>query len=492
MVDGALIVLLVSVVTLLWAILRGMFLLGVLAYLVAGFAFRRHMLHRPDVSPPYISTTGVLLWPLGAVVIFVVFLRSFKKEHRFRVSFGPDLFQDRDSRTFPSSAWQEAVAFARDKVVECGEDNVYLVDRARYTTRGIPNWVTYHVSPSGTVRKRNDQHERRGCHMVPTPEELVALNPELAGRTREDLQRLIDTIVAHGWRWDARSASFVNDTLKTGLRTLGLDLFTPETFEWDHAEMMANPAATARSYRGVRVFQRWGTFAILLLIGDLLVGWLVFSWRTWFTSLIVLAAFLILLYRYMRRGGEGLKRARDGAGRWQRRLPQGVDARERARDEWQPFLAGFDGWLGVLAIAVIVMPIRFMAVLPDLLKTFDTNAWELLTTPGSPVYHPLSQPFLIAELGANLALLVWSAFLVYLFFRKKRGFPRSAIAFIVANAAFYVSDMLISRRIAESVPLLKADAASVAPSALVGGFVGSVIWIAYLLRSNRVRTTFVK
>ena len=62
-------------------------------------------------------------------------------------------------------------------------------------------------------------------------------------------------------------------------------------------------------------------------------------------------------------------------------------------------------------------------------------------------------------------LLGWTVLLVYLFFGKKKRFPRSAIAF-----------MVISVQIA----------------AIAQGPVGAAIWIPYLMKSKRVRVTVVE
>lgn len=148
----------------------------------------------------------------------------------------------------------------------------------------------------------------------PTPEDLVGLNPGLATRSRAEIQRLIDTIIAAGWRWDTRSVAFVNDTLGIWLRTQGLDLFTPETFERHHAEMIATPKLHARHYRGTGVFKRWGTVSLLLLVLDLLFGWLVFAIRSWLLSLLMLVIVLVLLYRYARAGVKAIERQKSAGG----------------------------------------------------------------------------------------------------------------------------------------------------------------------------------
>ena len=67
----------------------------------------------------------------------------------------------------------------------------------------------------------------------------------------------------------------------------------------------------------------------------------------------------------------------------------------------------------------------------------------MLTTPSAPSYHWLGAPLLIGEVLIALVLLGWSVVLVYLFFSKKKSFPASAIAFMVASVVLVTADLLV-------------------------------------------------
>jgi hypothetical protein len=113
------------------------------------------------------------------------------------------------------------------------------------------------------------------------------------------------------------------------------------------------------------------------------------------------------------------------------------------------------------------------------------DTWQLVTTPGTPAYHRLWAPLLVAELVVNSALFLGSVGLVYLFFSKKRVFPWAAIVFMIAGLVAFFADMA-------AVQALAPDAAR---GDQLGPFMlavpASAIWIVYLARSARVQSTFI-
>jgi len=66
------------------------------------------------------------------------------------------------------------------------------------------------------------------------------------------------------------------------------------------------------------------------------------------------------------------------------------------------------GWLLLVAVGVILLPLRLVGILvEDLLPAFSKEGWALLTTPGAAFYHRLNAPILIFELGGTACS--WSA-----------------------------------------------------------------------------------
>ncbi|HEY3222001.1 MAG TPA: DUF3857 domain-containing protein [Gemmatimonadales bacterium] len=147
--------------------------------------------------------------------------------------------------------------------------------------------------------------------------------------------------------------------------------------------------------------------------------------------------------------------------------------------------AGLGGWLVLLGFGVTISPIRVLFTLSKTLPSYGASTWAALTTPGMSNYHPLWAPLLMFELVGNILLLVFTALMVWLFYRKKRQFPRTFIWVIGGSIVFSVVDMLLT----SFVPV--SDPTATEWSRAFGRMFVAAIWIGYMLRSRRVRNTFV-
>jgi transglutaminase-like putative cysteine protease len=142
---------------------------------------------------------------------------------------------------------------------------------------------------------------------------------------------------------------------------------------------------------------------------------------------------------------------------------------------------GIGGWLVLLAIGISVTPVRLLITMVRSLPGYGVASWARLTTPGDPAYHALWAPVLMFELIGNVLMFVFACLLVWMFFKRKKQFPIVFIGFAAAN-------IVINLLQAVYLPLL--------PIKDAGGFrgmqvVAALLWILYMLRSRRVRNTFV-
>ena len=149
-------------------------------------------------------------------------------------------------------------------------------------------------------------------------------------------------------------------------------------------------------------------------------------------------------------------------------------------------LAGVGGWLLVLALVLLIRPLVFASSLAPLAQVMSSGQWAALTTYGRPTYDALWAPLLLFELAVAIAQLVFSLFLLVLFFRRRSSFPRMAILLLAAALAIQVVDLMLARLL----PTGASDPKDV--SRAVGGAVGVALWSAYLWRSVRVRSTFTR
>lgn len=99
------------------------------------------------------------------------------------------------------------------------------------------------------------------------------------------------------------------------------------------------------------------------------------------------------------------------------------------------------------------------------------------------------------EIVAYIAFLAFNILLAILFVKESRAFPRCFVAFIALSFIFVGVDHLIfSHAISGSSlqlqqrlqPVLQKRVSAMLPAAIAG-----LIWILYVVRSRRVKATFV-
>lgn len=158
---------------------------------------------------------------------------------------------------------------------------------------------------------------------------------------------------------------------------------------------------------------------------------------------------------------------------------------EPVRDD----LNGLGGWLILVGLGVVIAPFRqIYALVPVFPPIFTEGHWEQLTTPGSLAYHPLWGPLIIGEIVVNSILVLTGICLIYLFFSKHYLFPKVYIFLAVFSLAFIVLDAWLVTIVLPGEPMFDREMMR----ELTRGLVGVVIWVPYMLKSERVQATFVR
>lgn len=167
-------------------------------------------------------------------------------------------------------------------------------------------------------------------------------------------------------------------------------------------------------------------------------------------------------------------------------LPQAPEPVATADQPGQP--AGLGGWLILVAIGLIISPLRLAAVVVlTYFPLFQDGIWDTLTTPGGEQYHPLWAPLLIFEIVCNLGFIIAYTTLVLIFFRKSRYFPKVYIVLAIINLCFMVLDAWLVSFVLPNQAMFDPDTVKEVSRALVS----AAVWIPYMLVSKRVKNTFV-
>ncbi|MBB6609557.1 DUF3857 domain-containing protein [Pontibacter sp. Tf4] len=144
------------------------------------------------------------------------------------------------------------------------------------------------------------------------------------------------------------------------------------------------------------------------------------------------------------------------------------------------------GWLVLVAIGLVGTPFRLVfGILSE--RYFDAAVWENILDTSSGVYSPALAGILTMELVVNVAYLVFSLLLIYLFFQRRSSVPRLMVIFYAANFAFIVLDYAL-------ISLMGLGTGTGADTAkeIAQAFIAAAIWVPYFNLSHRVKATFVE
>jgi len=150
-----------------------------------------------------------------------------------------------------------------------------------------------------------------------------------------------------------------------------------------------------------------------------------------------------------------------------------------------PELVGIGGWLVLVAIGQVLGPIRVLLSLGNYyVNELDSSLFE--TFPAT-VY---------GEVVLNVAFFAFSVFVAIMFFRHSWLFPRlyilqwiliAALPLIDAGWVAVTASAYSGESLSEYLTMDPKDIGQVIGAVIIGP-----IWIAYILRSRRVKNTFVK
>ncbi|MEE4244849.1 MAG: DUF2569 domain-containing protein [Kangiellaceae bacterium] len=157
--------------------------------------------------------------------------------------------------------------------------------------------------------------------------------------------------------------------------------------------------------------------------------------------------------------------------------------------ESETSLKGLGGWLILVGIGLLISPIRLgSSYIPMYYELFTDGTFDVLTDPMSDVFHPFWAPLLISEAVFNTLLVLASVYLIFLFFRKSYLFPKVYIALIVTSLVFIPLDAWLGSFVLPDEPIFDQEIITELSRVLLS----AAIWIPYMLRSERVKLTFVE
>ncbi len=154
----------------------------------------------------------------------------------------------------------------------------------------------------------------------------------------------------------------------------------------------------------------------------------------------------------------------------------------------RPDLYGLGGWLILVGIGIVLGPLQILFMIGTIyVPIFQDGTWEMLTSPGSPVYDAAWAPLLLGELAFNTGMLIASLYLAFLYFTKRRFFPKLFIILTLVSLVFIPLDAWLVSLVLPGEPMW--DPITIREFTRTA--VATAIWVPYMLVSIRVKQTFV-
>lgn len=129
-------------------------------------------------------------------------------------------------------------------------------------------------------------------NIKPTYDELIFLNPRLTKKSKKQVEELVVAIIKCGYEWDKRGKCFYNKEINISVRTQGLDVFDPNLFKETH-KTWSRPNYIS----GMRLAHKYIPKIFILLLIDILFGWIFIPIEIWIISLVTLTAILFIIRR---------------------------------------------------------------------------------------------------------------------------------------------------------------------------------------------------
>lgn len=152
-------------------------------------------------------------------------------------------------------------------------------------------------------------------------------------------------------------------------------------------------------------------------------------------------------------------------------------------------LKGLGGWLIIIGIGLFMSPISIVVELgPMYYSILADGVIPAITNPLSEFYNPLLMLLIFGELVINSLMAVVSVYLIYLFFSKHYQFPKVYIAVTIISVIIFPLDAWLGSLVFPNQPLFDDETLKYFFRSLVA----AMIWIPYMLVSERVKATFVE
>jgi len=146
-----------------------------------------------------------------------------------------------------------------------------------------------------------------------------------------------------------------------------------------------------------------------------------------------------------------------------------------------------NGWLIFAGIGIVGLPFFSLFTMINM-DTFSQTTWDSLER-----YDRFTtfvyQLCLLIETALNMCIITFSILVIFLFFERRKELPRYYIGLKIAGITVAILDFIFLFSMGNHIGNQLFTNSDV--TALIRKIIISAIWIAYFVKSNRVKSTFV-
>lgn len=148
---------------------------------------------------------------------------------------------------------------------------------------------------------------------------------------------------------------------------------------------------------------------------------------------------------------------------------------------------GLSGWLTIVLLGLIITGLYNAYNFFDTLNSLNGGDFAVYANRTSQYYNPDLLFLIKSEMMVSLVIAVSSAYLIYIFSKAKKSFPKLVSIFWVITALWILFDTFY----AQSIANIPVDTLEEANTEAGRTFVYAIIWVSYMAKSKRVKATFV-
>lgn len=156
---------------------------------------------------------------------------------------------------------------------------------------------------------------------------------------------------------------------------------------------------------------------------------------------------------------------------------------------------GLGGWLILVIIGLFATVLWQAYGVYESIILFTDGTVEVLSNPASGAYIPGYAGALKFEFITEILFLAFAAYLIFLFFKKSKKFPKYYVPFLIASVVYVVLDYIIlsSLTIPSSEMKQVVDEILSEQGTEIGrAAIAAIVWGLYMTKSKRVKATFVE